>query len=222
MNKITLSPLDQLLTSADVALRTLFAKPRAARPMPMPALEVNADVTSQLSGAEKLHAAGLMRVNHVGEICAQALYSAQALTAKTDERRAQFLYAAREEMDHLAWTAKRLAELGSRPSLFNPLWYVGSFGLGLIAGRLGDRTSLGFLVETEAQVEAHLASHLVEDANGLPANDHASRAIARQMQLDEAEHGQMAKVAGAVELSPTIKALMGKAAKVMTTVAYRI
>ncbi len=226
MSKISLSPIDQLMSSADIALRTLFAKPRAARPTPMPALEVNTDMACEppigLSDAEKRHAAGLMRVNHVGEVCAQALYSAQALTAKTDERRLQFEHAAREELDHLAWTAERLAELGSRPSLFNPLWYAGSFGLGLIAGRLGDRTSLGFLVETEAQVEAHLASHLVDDSSGLPAGDAASRAIVRQMQLDEAEHGQMAKIAGAAELSKETKAMMAKAAKVMTTVAYRI
>jgi 3-demethoxyubiquinol 3-hydroxylase len=210
------------MSSADVALRTLFAKPRAARATPVPTLEANVDKAFQLSDVEKRHAAGLMRVNHVGEVCAQALYSAQALTAKTDARRAQFEHAAREEMDHLAWTAERLAQLGSRPSLLNPLWYAGSFGLGLIAGKLGDRTSLGFLVATEAQVEAHLASHLVDDASGLPANDHASRAIARQMQLDEAEHGQMAKDSGADALSKTTKAMMAKAAKVMTTVAYRI
>lgn len=222
MNKISLSPLDQLMSSADVALRTLFAKPRAARPTPAFALEANMDEACQLSDAERRHAAGLMRVNHVGEVCAQALYSAQALTAKTDALRTQFEHAAREEMDHLAWTAERLAELGSRPSLLSPLWYAGAFGLGLVAGRLGDRTSLGFLVETEAQVEAHLASHLQNDQSGLPVADLASRAIVAQMRLDEAEHGQMAKVAGAAELSKETKALMAKAAKAMTTVAYRI
>jgi ubiquinone biosynthesis monooxygenase Coq7 len=218
-----MNKLDQIISSADVALRTLFAKPRAARATPMPALEGNAGEASQLSSDERRHAAGLMRVNHVGEVCAQALYSAQALTAQTKANREQFEHAARDEMDHLAWTNERLAELGSRPSLFNPLWYAGAFALGLVAGRMGgDRISLGFLVETEAQVEAHLASHLVDEASGLPAGDHNSRAIVRQMQADEAEHGQMAKTAGAVELSKTAKALMGKAAKVMTTVAYRI
>ncbi len=226
MSKTALSPVDQLMSSADVALRTLFAKPRAARATPMPAsvsaLQANTDVASQLSDAEKRHAAGLMRVNHVGEVCAQALYSAQALTAKTETLRTQFEHAAREEMDHLAWTAERLGQLGSRPSLLSPLWYAGAFGLGLVAGRLGDRTSLGFLVETEAQVEAHLASHLQDDQNGLPAADVASRAIVAQMQLDEADHGLMAKNAGAAELSSVTKALMGKAAKAMTTVAYRI
>jgi ubiquinone biosynthesis monooxygenase Coq7 len=223
MSRISLSPLDQLMASADVALRTLFAKPRAARATPMPALEANTDLACDLSDDEKRHAAGLMRVNHVGEVCAQALYSAQALTAISQTHREQFEHAAREEMDHLAWTAERLGELGSHPSLLNPLWYAGAFGLGLVAGRLGgDRISLGFLVETEAQVEAHLASHLVDDASGLPAGDAASRAIVCQMQADEAEHGEMAKVAGAAELSKTTKALMRKAAKVMTTVAYRI
>ncbi len=218
MTRFTRSPLDQALTSADVALRTLFAKPRAARPAPVPMTAL-----SELTDAEKRHAAGLMRVNHVGEICAQALYSAQALTAKSQTHREQFERAAYEEMDHLAWTAERLAELGSRPSLLSPLWYAGAFGLGLVAGRLGgDRISLGFLVETETQVEAHLASHLVGDISGLPANDYASRAIVAQMQADEAEHGLMAKDAGAAELSKEVKALMGKAAKVMTTVAYRM
>jgi 3-demethoxyubiquinol 3-hydroxylase len=214
--------MDQLMSSADVALRTLFAKPRAARATPVPALQVNLDMACQLSDDERRHAAGLMRVNHVGEVCAQALYSAQALTAKTQALRTQFEHAAKEEMDHLAWTAERLSQLGSGPSLLSPLWYAGAFGLGLVAGRLGDRTSLGFLVETEAQVEAHLASHLQNDQNGLPAADVASRAIVAQMQQDEAEHGQTAKSAGAAELSQTTKALMGKAAKVMTTVAYRI
>lgn len=222
MSKIPLSTIDQLMSSADVALRTLFAKPRAERAAPVPPSQANTDVASQLSDSQRRHAAGLMRVNHVGEVCAQALYSAQALTAKTEALRTQFEHAAKQEMDHLAWTAERLAELGSRPSMLSPLWYAGAFGLGLVAGKLGDRTSLSFLVETEAQVEAHLTSHLQNDPNGLPAADLTSRAIVTQMQADEAEHGQMAKNAGAVELSKTTKALMGKAAKVMTTVAYRI
>jgi ubiquinone biosynthesis monooxygenase Coq7 len=215
----THSPVDQLLSSADVALRTLFAKPRAARAAPVPVM----GLVTALTEVERTHAAGLMRVNHVGEVCAQALYSAQALTAKTQERRAQFEHAAREEMDHLAWTAERLAELGSRSSLLNPFWYAGAFALGFAAGRLGgDLMSLGFLVETEAQVEAHLASHLLHDPNGLPMSDHHSRAIVAQMQQDEAEHGRMAKEVGATKLSQTTQSLMGKAAKVMTTVAYRV
>jgi 3-demethoxyubiquinol 3-hydroxylase len=226
--KLTLT--DQLLASADTALRTLCAKPRATRPMPICSSEQvspqgNTDAACQstsLTAAERRHAAGLMRVNHVGEICAQALYAAQGLMATTDERKALFEHAAREETDHLAWTATRLTELGSRPSLLNPLWYAGAFGLGLIAGKLGDRVSLGFVVETEAQVEAHLASHLVNDAHGLPANDLASRAIAAQMQQDEAAHGLAAKQAGAAQMPAIIKAAMGAAAKVMTTTAYRI
>ncbi len=217
MTRTPLSSLDQTLASVDVALRTLFAKSRAARPLPVPAKP-----TTDLTDTEKRHAAGLMRVNHVGEVCAQALYSAQALTAKTEAQRTQFDHAAREEMDHLAWTAERLSQLGSRPSLLNPLWYAASFGLGLVAGRLGERTSLGFVVETEAQVEAHLASHLQQDTSGLPTGDTASRAIVAAMQLDEAAHGLAAKQAGADELSEATKALMAKAARVMTRTAYWI
>jgi 3-demethoxyubiquinol 3-hydroxylase len=230
MTTRTLSPADQLLASADTALRTLFSKPRASRPIPtwpsgQASPQVNTYEASQpaaLTESERSHAAGLMRVNHVGEVCAQALYSAQALTAKTQAQRAMFEHAAREETDHLAWTAERLAELNARPSLLNPLWYAGSFALGLIAGRLGDRASLGFVVETERQVEAHLASHLQSDVHGLPANDLASRAIAAQMQLDEAAHGLAAKEAGAADMPAIVKAAMGAAAKVMTTTAYRI
>ncbi len=210
---------DQWLASADTALRTLFAKPRAARPMPTPASD---QPSVALSESERQHAAGLMRVNHVGEVCAQALYSAQALMAKTEAQRELFLHAAHEETDHLAWTDERLKELGARPSLLNPLWYAGSFALGLLAGRLGDRTSLGFVVETEAQVEAHLASHLNHDPHGLPAHDAVSRAIAAQMQREEAAHGLAAQQAGAAQMPAFVKAAMGAAAKLMTTTAYRI
>jgi 3-demethoxyubiquinol 3-hydroxylase len=210
---------DQWLASADTALRTLFAKPRAARPMPTPASD---QPSSYLSESERQHAAGLMRVNHVGEVCAQALYSAQALMAKTEAQRELFLHAAHEETDHLAWIDERLKELGARPSLLNPLWYAGSFALGLLAGRLGDRTSLGFVVETEAQVEAHLASHLNHDPHGLPAHDAVSRAIAAQMQREEAAHGLAAQQAGAAQMPAFVKAAMGAAAKLMTTTAYRI
>ncbi len=217
MTHTVLSPLDQTLASFDVALRTLFTKPRAARPLPIPSTP-----STELEASEKRHSAGLMRVNHVGEICAQALYSAQALTSKTEAQRSQFEHAAREEMDHLAWTAERLAQLDSRPSLLNPLWYAASFALGLVAGRLGDRTSLGFVVETEAQVEAHLVSHLQNDNTGLPEGDTASRAIVAVMQIDEAAHGLAAKEAGAQELSEKTKALMAKAARVMTRTAYWI
>jgi len=178
---------------------------------------VPADET-RLAGAESRNSAALMRVNHVGEVCAQALYTAQALVTRDPALRAHFQRAAEEETDHLAWTADRLAELGDRPSLLNPLWYAGAFGLGLLAGRLGDRLSLGFVVETEKQVEAHLQSHL----DRLPANDHASRAIVAQMKQDEAAHAAQALQAGAVELPPPAKALMRAAAKVMTTTAHYI
>ncbi len=159
-----------------------------------------------------------MRVNHVGEVCAQALYTAQAAATDNPALRQHFERAAREETDHLAWTRSRLDELGSRPSLLNPLWYAGAFALGLVAGRLGDPISLGFVVETERQVEAHLASHLER----LPASDHASRAIVAQMKEDEAGHAAQAAEAGAAELHPLAKGLMRAAARVMTTTAHYV
>ena len=159
-----------------------------------------------------------MRVNHVGEVCAQALYAAQALSTRDPALRQQFIAASQEEGDHLAWTRQRLDELGARPSLLNPLWYAGAFGLGLLAGRLGDKVSLGFLVETERQVEAHLAGHM----ESLPQGDHESRAIVAQMKDDEARHALEATASGAIDLPAPVKALMGAAAKVMTTVAHRI
>lgn len=163
-----------------------------------------------------------MRVNHVGEICAQALYSAQALGTRAfdgNEPLAQKLDAAgRDETDHLAWTEARLVELQSRPSLLNPVWYAGAFGLGLLASRMGERASLGFVVETERQVEAHLATHL----NRLPLNDHSSRAVVAQMKDDEARHARDAQQAGAAELPLPLKMAMKAAAKIMTTVAHRV
>lgn len=159
-----------------------------------------------------------MRVNHVGEVCAQALYQAQALTARTPELRIQMLRAAQEELDHLAWTEQRLSQLGDRPSLLNPLWYAGAFAIGLAAGRAGDSVSLGFVVETERQVEEHLAGHLER----LPPQDAASRAIVEQMRQDEARHGLEAREAGAVEMPKPLAALMRVAAKVMTTTAHRL
>ena len=159
-----------------------------------------------------------MRINHVGEICAQALYTAQAYATRNPLLRSQFEHASQEEADHLAWTRQRLDELGSRPSLLNPLWYAGAFGLGLLAGRLGDTVSLGFVVETEKQVEAHLQSHMEK----LPANDHASRAIVAQMKDDEARHARAAEAAGAKRMPLPVVGLMRMAAKVMTTVAHRI
>ena len=205
--------MDKLIIAADAALRTLFATPRAARACPTLPQQ-----RTELSAAEKAQAGALMRVNHVGEVCAQALYTAQGLVTSNEALRAQFKQASLEETDHLAWTSQRLAELGARPSLLNPLWYAGAFGLGLLAGRLGDRVSLGFVVETENQVEAHLQSHM----SRLPAHDHASRAIVAQMKDDEARHAVDARRAGAQELPAPVKMLMAAAAKVMTTVAQRV
>jgi ubiquinone biosynthesis monooxygenase Coq7 len=210
--------MDALFTTLDSALRTVFAKPRAAQPCPTLATEPTIGLTT----SEKRHAAGLMRVNHVGEVCAQALYTAQAFATKNEALRAHFTRACVEETDHLAWTAERLAELDARPSLLNPLWYAGAFGLGLIAGRLGDAVSLGFVVETEKQVGAHLQSHLNAAEGGLPEGDHASRAIVAQMHDDEIRHANDAQAAGAMDLPQPIKELMRAAAKVMTTVAQRI
>ncbi|NMM11758.1 MAG: 2-polyprenyl-3-methyl-6-methoxy-1,4-benzoquinone monooxygenase [Polaromonas sp.] len=205
--------IDLALTAADRALRTLFAKPQAGRACPTVAAEA-----TNLSTQDKALSGALMRVNHVGEVCAQALYAAQALGTRDPVLREHFLQASREEGDHLAWTKDRLDELGARPSLLNPLWYAGAFGLGLIAGRFGDRVSLGFVVETERQVEAHLASHLER----LPEGDHESRAIVAQMKDDEAQHARAAEDAGALRLPAPVKALMRSAAKVMTSTAHYI
>lgn len=218
-----MSAIDAFLSAADNGLRTLFAAPIAARPVPQPTVVAD---DSALTPEEKALAGALMRVNHVGEVCAQALYNAQALAARwpaggraPDERLARHLEAAsREETDHLAWTQERLDALGSRPSLLNPLWYAGAFGIGLLAGRLGRGVSLGFVVETERQVEAHLESHM----DRLPRGDHASRAVVAQMAADEAEHARDAQHNGAAELPAPVKALMQGAAKVMTTVAHRV
>ncbi len=205
-----------LIPTLDAALRTLFAKPRASRPYPQPTTLDEHPIA--LTAVEKAKAGALMRVNHVGEICAQALYTAGALATNNAATKAHFLAAAREEADHLAWTQTRLDELDARASLLNPLWYAGAFGLGLIAGKLGDAVSFGFVAETEAQVEAHLRSHL----GLLPAADHASRAIVAEMEADEARHGSEARELGAIDLPAPIKALMAAAAKVMTTTAHRI
>jgi ubiquinone biosynthesis monooxygenase Coq7 len=205
--------MDRLLGAVDGALRTLFAPPRATRACPV----VPADET-HLGAQERSHAAALMRVNHVGEICAQALYTGQAMATRDDKLREHLAHAAREETDHLAWTLARIEELGSRPSLLNPLWYAGAFTIGYVAGRIGDRVSLGFVVETERQVEAHLQGHLER----LPAGDHASRAIVAQMKEDEAAHARAAQQRGAVELPAPVKLMMKAAAKVMTTTAHYI
>jgi len=217
--------VDAHLIAADSALRTLFAPHRASRPCPTVPDALQAD-SATLSDTEKRQAGALMRVNHVGEICAQALYTSQALAARLGpgpaaarERLARHLEAAgQEETDHLAWCKQRLDALGDRPSLLNPLWFAGAFGIGLLAGRLGERVSLGFVVETERQVEAHLDGHM----NRLPLHDHASRAVVAQMKDDEARHAREAQHAGAAELPPPVKGLMKLAAKVMTTIAYRV
>ena len=207
---------DRLLISLDNALRTLAGAVHASRPFPsqVPAASsaaLSADDDRQLSGA-------LMRVNHVGEVCAQALYQAQALTARSDSQRRQMQQAAREETDHLAWTQQRLNELGSRPSLLNPLWYAGAFGIGLLAGRLGDRVSLGFVIETERQVEQHLAGHL----DRLPAGDQRSRDVVAAMKDDEARHADEAAAAGGLPLPAPVAWVMRGVARVMTTVAHRV
>lgn len=206
--------LEALLNAADRALRTLYATPRATRACP-----TVPEGPDQIDPAETRVAGALMRVNHVGEVCAQALYTAQALATADPVLRAHFETAAREETDHLAWTRTRLDELGARPSLLNPLWYAGAFGIGLLAGRLGgDRLSLGFVVETERQVEAHLASHL----DRLPAGDQASRAIVAQMRDDEARHAAEAQAAGALPMPAVVGQLMRGAARIMTATAHRI
>ncbi len=205
---------DRLLTAADSGLRTLLAPPRAARPSPA----AQAAAPAPLTEDEKRLSGALMRVNHVGEVCAQALYTAQALGTSDPALRRQLETAAREETDHLAWTRERLDELGDRVSLLNPLWYAGAFGIGLLAGRLGDATSLGFVVETERQVEEHLASHL----DRLPAADERSRAIVDQMKVDERRHADAASEAGGAALPLPVRWMMRAAAKVMTTTAHRI
>jgi ubiquinone biosynthesis monooxygenase Coq7 len=207
--------LDRWLISADNALRTLAGAVHAARPNPAgtPAADGEA-----LGDDERRLAGALMRVNHVGEVCAQALYQAQALTARSPALRAQMAEAAREEIDHLAWTQQRLDELGDRPSLLNPLWYAGAFAIGLAAGRLGDRVSLGFVVETERQVEQHLAGHLER----LPAADRRSRAIVDCMKDDEARHADHAVAAGGMELPAPVRWAMRGAAKLMTVTAHRV
>ncbi|CAN7499739.1 2-polyprenyl-3-methyl-6-methoxy-1,4-benzoquinone monooxygenase [Paraburkholderia terricola] len=208
--------LDELISEFDRGLRSMTGVSRMSRPLPVPQESVAEPV--ELSPAERAHSAGLMRVNHVGEVCAQALYQAQELATRSPSLRAVFNHAAIEEEDHLAWTAKRLEALDSRPSLLNPLWYTGALAIGLAAGRLGDRVSLGFMAETERQVEQHLDSHL----DKLPAADRESRAIVEQMCADEVRHGKAAMDAGGVELPFPARAMMRAVSKVMTRTAYYI
>lgn len=208
------SLLDRLITEADRALRTVTPHAvQAQRPSPA---EPHREVP--LSEQERRHAAGLMRVNHTGEVCAQALYQGQALTARLPDVRAEMERAAREEEDHLAWCEERVTALGSHTSYLNPLWYAMSFGIGAAAGLAGDKWSLGFVAETEKQVCAHLQGHLTR----LPLQDEKTRAIVAQMHHDEAEHMQMAVRAGAAELPFPVRRLMTAVARVMTGTAYRL
>jgi 3-demethoxyubiquinol 3-hydroxylase len=203
--------MDKLILQLDKVLRISIGVAFDARPSPGDQVAEH-----EMSVLERRHSAGLMRVNHVGEVCAQALYEAQGKFARDPAVRAQFAKSASEEQDHLAWTARRLEELDSRTSLLNPLWYAGSFALGAAAAVLGDRKSLGFVAETERQVEAHLAGHLEK----LPPQDAKSRAIVTQMQSDEASHGREAQALGAEELPVLVRRGMAAMAKVMTNTAY--
>nr|B1XT00.1 RecName: Full=3-demethoxyubiquinol 3-hydroxylase; Short=DMQ hydroxylase; AltName: Full=2-nonaprenyl-3-methyl-6-methoxy-1,4-benzoquinol hydroxylase [Polynucleobacter necessarius STIR1] len=209
-----MSPIDRLILEFDTALRSVVGGANAQRPTPGSEFASNSGVDA----AERKHAAGLMRVNHVGEVCAQALYQSQKLVARNSEIQAMLDYSGQEEMDHLAWCENRLQELGSHTSYLNPLWYAGSFAIGLAAGLAGDKWSLGFVAETEKQVESHLESHLKK----LPKEDQRSRAIVDQMRIDEIAHGQAAKNAGGVNLPEPIQKIMHAMSKVMTTTAYKI
>ena len=209
-----LSTLDRVIVEIERALSTsLDAKTVAQRPSPAAGI-----AEADLDEAQRRHAAGLMRVNHTGEVCAQALYSGQAAVTRDELTREKLLHAAAEETDHLAWCGERLDALASRPSLLNPIWYAGSFAIGAVAAIVSDKVSFGFVAETERQVEAHLGEHLEK----LPEADAASRAVVLQMQADEARHGRMAQEAGGIELPAPIPALMAAASKVMKAVAYRI
>lgn len=205
--------IDQAIIEVDRALRTLFAPARSCRPVPGAEL-----VDVPLDEERRRHVAGLMRVNHCGEICAQALYQGQALTSRDPAVKEALRAAADEETEHLAWTEQRMTELGGRASLLNPLWYSGALALGVVAGVCGDKWNLGFLAETERQVEAHLDGHL----NVLPVEDLRSRAIVDQMRLDEMRHAEMAQTHGAAELPLPLKLAMKASARLMTGLAYRI
>ena len=208
-----MASVDQLILAFDRALRTVAGAPRSTRPSPAERVP-----EAGLAQAERAHAAALMRVNHVGEVCAQALYQGQAVSARDATARQELERAAREEEDHLAWSAARIHELGGRPSLLNPLWYAGSLAMGIAAGALGDKWNLAFLAETERQVEEHLSGHL----DTLPAADRRTRAVVEAMRADEARHRDTALALGAAEFPQPVKTAMRLAARVMTTVAYRV
>ena len=205
--------LDSFIAELDRALRAVAGVHDARRPTP-----AEAAPEAELTEEERRHAAALMRVNHVGEVCAQALYQGQALTARLPQARTALQQAAREEQDHLAWSMERIRELDGRPSLLNPLWYAGAFAMGAAAGALGDRWNLAFLAETERQVEEHLAGHL----DKLPAHDRRTRVVVDAMRADEAKHRDMALRLGAADMPEPLRRVMRLAAKVMTTVAYRV
>lgn len=209
----TLSRLDRLLNGCERALEAIAGSPHAQRPSPAASI-----AEAAMDDTDRRHAAGLMRINHTGEVCAQALYFGQAALARHADNRAHLLHAAAEETDHLAWCAERLQQLDSRPSLLNPLWYAGSYAIGAAAAVAGDPVSLGFVVETERQVEAHLAEHLER----LPAQDERSRAVLTQMQSDEIRHAQAARQRGGIELPFPLPQLMHLSSMVMKTVAYRV
>jgi 3-demethoxyubiquinol 3-hydroxylase len=212
-NVRSLSPLDRLLAGIERAMETVAGAPEAHRVSPAQGI-----AEAELDDAERRHAAGLMRINHTGEVCAQALYDGQAVLARKDDNRAHLQHAAAEETDHLAWCAERLQELDSHPSRLNALWYAGSYAIGALAALAGDAISLGFVVETEKQVEAHLADHL----DRLPAQDERSRAVLNQMQEDEVRHAQNARELGGVTLPFPVPQLMHVSSMVMKTVAYRV
>jgi ubiquinone biosynthesis monooxygenase Coq7 len=209
-----MSPIDRLIIEFDTALRSVVGGANAQRPTP----DSEQSSKSILDAQERKHAAGLMRVNHVGEVCAQALYQSQKLVARNPQIQEMLSHSGQEEMDHLAWCETRLQELGSHTSYLNPFWYAGSFAIGLAAGLAGDKWSLGFVAETEKQVENHLESHLEK----LPQEDHRSRAIVEQMRVDEIEHGQAAVQAGGAVLPEPIQKMMQAMSKIMTKTAYKI
>lgn len=213
---LTLPPLslDKAIAVLDMGLRTVFSNAVASRPYPVS--ETSSDST--LTDRERKHAAALMRVNHVGEVCAQALYSGQALVSRDPANVEALKQASHDEVDHLAWCEQRINELGGRKSLLNPLWFGASFGLGVAAGLLGDKWNLGFLAETEHQVAAHLHSHL----QALPAQDHVSRTIVSQMKIDEQQHAQTAEQLGGAALPAPVKRAMRLASTVMTRTAYHL
>ena len=209
-----MTPIDRIIIEFDTALRSVVGGANAQRPTPGSESGIN----STLDATARKHAAGLMRVNHVGEVCAQALYQSQKLVARNPQIQEMLEHSGQEEMDHLAWCETRLKELGSHTSYLNPFWYAGSFAIGILAGLAGDKWSLGFVAETEKQVENHLESHLKK----LPQEDHRSRAIVDQMRIDEIEHGQAALHAGGVALPEPVRKMMQAISKVMTSTAYKI